>query len=308
MSKSKPLTPAQLKALREERRRKQQEAAGSDVATLTEAAVAQGRAQPMIRFDQLPAAVDAPDAQGPLTAEEETAWELCQQSFAQYKEAWFVAAAALDISLRGRLWRRDYDTAEAFIRSVADMSTSNAYRQIAGARIAALLAEPPRLELESNDLSRMRDSDVRAFVISQRAAEGLTPIREDYGADAAAEAYRTVAEATGRDRVSQKTITGIVGQFPRKEVEALDAEQRRERIRELAVGQAAAEAAAKAQAAGPVAAFAAYVAAAKAFAGKTSGLASAYAAAAEADPTEAKRLAVQLRDHLTVVVDNLPDV
>ncbi|MFJ2598759.1 hypothetical protein [Streptomyces erythrochromogenes] len=278
------------------------------MATLTEDDVAQGRPQPMIRFEQLPAAVDSPDAQGPLTAEEEETWELCQRSFAQYKDAWFVAAGALDISLRGRLWRRDYDTAEAFIRDVADMSTSNAYRQIAGARIAALLAEPPRLELESNDLSRMRDSDnVRAYVISQRAAESLTPIREDYGEDAAAEAYRTVAEATGRDKVSQKTIVGIVKQFPRRAVEELDAEQRRERLHALALRQADAEAAAKAQPA-PVAAFAAYVATAEAFAGKTDGLAAAYSAAAAADPVEAKRLAVRLRDHLTVVVDNLPNV
>ncbi|MFJ7209653.1 hypothetical protein ACIQWR_39745 [Streptomyces sp. NPDC098789] len=284
------------------------------MATLTESDVAQGRPQPMIRFDQLPAAVDSPGAQGPLTADEEEAWELCSRAFVQYKEAWFVAAGALDISLRGRLWRRDYDTAEAFIRHVADMSTSNAYRQIAGARIAALLAEPPRLELElePNAESRMRDSDhVQTYVISQRAAESLTPIREDYGDDAAAEAYRTVAEATARDKVSQKTMTGVVKQFPRRAAEELDAKQRRERIRELAVQQAAAEAVSKAQPTqqpGPVAAFAARVATVKAFAATTDGLAEAYTAAAEADPAEAKRLAVQLRDHLTVVVDNLPDV
>ncbi|MFJ3728669.1 hypothetical protein ACIPYQ_39720 [Streptomyces sp. NPDC090045] len=307
---SKGPTPQELRALRQERRRKQQEleATGGEVA-LREEDVAQGRAQPMIRFEELPAAVDAPDAQGPLTAKEEETWELCRRSFAQYRDAWFVAASALDISLRGRLWRRDYDTAEAFIRDVADMSTSNAYRQIAGATIAALLAEPPRLELESNDLSRMRDSDnVRSYVISQRAAESLTPIREDYGADAAADAYRTVAEATGRDTLSGKTITAVVKQFPRKDAEELDAEQRRKRIHELAVQQAAAEAAAKVKPTGPVAAFAAYVATAESFAGKTAGLAAAYAAAAEADLTEAKRLAVRLRDHLTVVVDNLPDV
>ncbi|GAA3239073.1 hypothetical protein GCM10010260_83710 [Streptomyces filipinensis] len=306
---SKGPTPEELRRLRKLRRQQEQEASGRAAATLTEDDVAQGRPQPMIKFEELPAAVDSPDAQGPLTAEEEVTWELCQRSFAQYKEAWFVAAGALDISLRGRLWRRDYDTAEAFIRDVADMSTSNAYRQIAGARIAALLADPPRLELESNDQSRMRDSgNVQAYVISQRAAESLTPIREDYGDDAAAEAYRTVAEATGRDKVSQKTITGIVKQFPRKAAEELDTEQRRERLHALAVQQAAAEAAAKAQPAGPVAAFAAYVATAEAFAAKTDGLAAAYAAAAATDPVEAKRLAVRLRDHLTVVVDNLPDV
>ncbi|MEW2374235.1 hypothetical protein AB0940_33510 [Streptomyces sp. NPDC006656] len=307
MSK-KPLTPEQLKAKREERRRQEQEAAGGVAVALREEDVAQGRAQPMMRFDQLPAAVDAPDAHGPLTAKEEESWALCQRAYAQYKEAWFTAAAALDIALRGRLWRRDYDTAEQFIRSVADMSTSNAYRQIAGARIAALLAEPPRLELESNDSSRMRDSDARPLLISQRAAESLTPIREDYGVDAAAEAYRTAAEATGRDALSQKTIAGIVKQFPRREAEELDAERRRERIRELAIQQAAAEAAARRKPEGPVAEFAAYVTTAQTFAGKTAGLAAAYEAAAKVDLGEANRLAALLRDHLTVVVDNLPDV
>ncbi|MEV6682227.1 hypothetical protein AB0N09_36005 [Streptomyces erythrochromogenes] len=306
---SKGPTPEELRARRKLRRQQEQEAAGGAMATLTEDDVAQGRPQPMMRFEQLPAAVDSPDAQGPLTAEEEQTWELCQRSFAQYKEAWFVAAGALDIALRGRLWRRDYDTAEAFIRDVADMSTSNAYRQIAGARIAALLSEPPRLELESNDLSRMRDSDdVRAYVISQRAAESLTPIREDYGDGAAADAYRTVAEAMGRDKVSQKTIAGIVRQFPRRAVEDLGADQRRKRIHELALRQAATEAAEKVRPAAPIAAFAQFVTTAESFAGKTDGMAAAYRAAAAADPAEATRLATRLRDHLTVVIDNLPDV
>ncbi|MFF5938985.1 hypothetical protein [Streptomyces sp. NPDC012508] len=308
MSKTKPLTPEELRALRAERRRREQEAAGGGAVALREEDVAQGRPQPMLRWDELPAAVDAPDAQGPLTAEEAEAWELCRRSFTQYKDAWFVAATALDISLRGRLWRMDYETAEAFIRDVADMSTSNAYRQIAGARIAALLAEPPRLELESNDLSRVRDSDARPLVISQRAAESLSRIREDYGTEGAADAYRTVAEATGRDTVSGKTLTAIVRQVPRRAAEELDAEQRRERIRELAVRQAAEEAAAKVKPTGPVAVFAAYVAQAEAFTATTAGMADAYAAAALEDPAEAKRLAVRLRDHLTVLVDNLPDV
>ncbi|MFJ5829515.1 hypothetical protein [Streptomyces sp. NPDC093089] len=175
-SKTKPLTPEQLRAKREERRRREQEETGGGV-VLREEDVAQGRAQPMIRWDQLPAAVDAPDAKGPLTAEEADSWELCKRSFAQYKEAWFVAATALDISLRGRLWRADYETAELFIRDVADMSTSNAYRQISGARIAALLSEPPRLELESNDLSRMRDSqdNLRRLASFQVQQKGGTP-------------------------------------------------------------------------------------------------------------------------------------
>ncbi|MDR3083996.1 MAG: hypothetical protein LBV60_24285 [Streptomyces sp.] len=307
MSKSKPLSPEELRAKREERRRREQDAAGGGALRLREEDVAQGRAQPMLRWDQLPTVVDAPDAQGPLTAQEQDSWELCKRSFAQYKEAWFVAATALDIALRGRLWRADYETAELFIRDVADMSTSNAYRQIAGAAVAALLAEPPRLELESNDLSRTRDSDARPVVISQRAAESLSTIRKDYGPEGAAEAYRTAAEATGRETLSSKTLTAIVRLFPRRAAEELDAGQRRERIRELAVRQAAEEAAAKARPAGPVAAFAAYVAKAEVFARSTAGLADAYAAAAAADPAETERLAVRLRDHLTAAVDNLPD-
>ncbi|MGW7310754.1 hypothetical protein ACWGI1_35005 [Streptomyces sp. NPDC054835] len=303
---SKPLTPEELKKKREERRRREQEADGGGV-VLREEDVAQGRAQPMLRLDQLPAVVDAPEAQGPLTAAEEESWELCKRSFAQYREAWFVAATALDIALRGRLWRAEYETAEEFIRDVADMSTSNAYRQIAGAAVAALLAEPPRLELESNDLSRMRDSDAQPLIISQRAAESLARIREDYGSQSAAEAYRVVAEATGRETVSGKTLTAIVRQVPRRSVEDLDAGQLRERIRELAVRQVAEEAATRTQPAGPVAVFAGYVTKAEAFARSTAGLADAYTAAAAADPAETKRLAMRLRDHLTAVVDNLPD-
>ncbi|MEV7282900.1 hypothetical protein [Streptomyces sp. NPDC093111] len=306
MSKSKPLSPEELKRKREERRRREQEADGGGV-VLREEDVAQGRAQPMLRWDQLPAAVDAPDAQGPLTAAEQDSWELCKRSFVQYKEAWFVAATALDIALRGRLWRAEYETAEGFIRDVADMSTSNAYRQIAGAKVAALLAEPPQLELESNDLSRTRDSGAGPVIISQRAAESLARIREDYGPESAADAYRTVAEVTGRETVSGKTLTAIVRQVPRRAVEDLEAGQLLERIRELAVRQAAEEAAATTRPAGPVAAFEAYVKRAEAFARSTAGLADAYTAAVAADPAESKRLAVRLRDHLTAVVDNLPD-
>ncbi|MEU3064134.1 hypothetical protein [Streptomyces subrutilus] len=287
--------------------------------TAPEPVIAQGRAQPMLQLDELPEAIDAPEATGPLTEDEEERWELCQRSFRQYQQAWWVAAKALNIALRGRLWRRDYDTAEAFIGDVAQMSTSNAYRQIAGAEVAALLASPARIELESNDLSRMRDSDEaresarteeapKPLVISQRAAEALTNVREDYGASAAADAYRAVAEVTGKDKVSQKTITGIVQQLPRKSEEELTEEELTDRVRTLAVQQTEKEAAEKEAAADPLQEFREYVTAARLFAQKTRGMPAAYKRAAKVDQAKADKLAGQLRDHMARVADNFPDV
>ncbi|MER6916707.1 hypothetical protein ABT354_34075 [Streptomyces sp. NPDC000594] len=284
-----------------------------------ELVIAQGRPQPMLRLEELPDVVDTPEATGPLSEDEEERWELCQRSFLQYQQAWWVAAKALNIALRGRLWRRDYETAEAFIGDVARMSTSNAYRQISGAEVAALLASPPRIELESNDQSRMRDSaEVRdsndapegpkPLVISQRAAEALTYVREDYGASAAADAYRAVAEVTGKDQVSQKTISGIVHQLPRKAEEELTEEELTERVRALAKEQKEKEEAAKEAATDPLQAFREYVDAARVFARKTKGMAAAYQKAAKVDQAKAEKLAGQLRDHMARAAENFPDV
>ncbi|TLQ38832.1 hypothetical protein [Streptomyces marianii] len=278
----------------------------------------------MLRVEDLPDPIDAPEAQGPLSSDEAERWELCKRSFEQYRQAWWVAAKALDISLRGRLWRAEYDTAEAFIGDVAGMSTSNAYRQIAGAEVAAVLASPPRIELESNDLSRMRDSaEVRdpeptqdpepgpgsePLVISQRAAEALTRVREDYGATAAADAYRTVAEVTGKDKVSQKTITGIVQQLPRKKDTELSEDELKERVRTLAVKQTEKEAAAKKVATDPVEVFRKYVDIVEAFAEKTGGMSAAYDKAASVDKAKADEIAKQVRDHMARAAENFPNV
>lgn len=308
---------------REERERLEREAAagGPPAASGAELAerdtpdqvVAQGRPQPMLRLEELPELVDAPDATGPLSEDEEERWELCQRSFQQYRTAWFVAAQALNISLAGRLWRRDYATAEAFIADVAKMSTSNAYRQIAGAEVAALLASPPVIELESNDQSRMRDStgvrdDPQPLVISQRAAEALANVREDYGATVAADAYRTVADVTGKDKVSQKTITGIVQQLPRKAEEELSEDELAGRIRDLAEKQTEEETAAREAAADPIQDFQAYVNTTREFARKTRGMATAYKKAAKADPARASKLASLLRDHMARAASNFPNV
>ncbi|MEU4932075.1 hypothetical protein AB0G54_37170 [Streptomyces yokosukanensis] len=285
---------------------------------------AQGRPQPMLRAEDLPDPIDAPEAQGPLSSDEAERWELCKRSFEQFQQAWWVAAKALDISLRGRLWRAEYDTAEAFIGDVAGMSTSNAYRQIAGAEVAAVLASPPKFELESNDLSRMRDSaEVRdsepeqkpesepgpePLVISQRAAEALTRVQKDYGAEAAADTYRTVAEVTGKDKVSQKTITGIVQQLPRKEDRELSEDELKERVRTLAAEQIEKEAAEKKAATDPVEVFRKYVAVVEAFAEKTGGMSAAYEKAAGVDKAKADEIAKQVRDHMARAADNFPDV
>lgn len=276
----------------------------------------------MLRVEDLPDPIDAPEAQGPLSSDEAERWELCKRSFEQYQQAWWVAAKALDISLRGRLWRAEYDTAEAFIGDVAGMSTSNAYRQIAGAEVAAVLASPSKIELESNDLSRMRDStEMRdpepgqdpgpgpePLVISQRAAEALTRVREDYGATVAADAYRTVAEVTGKDKVSQKTITGIVQQLPRKKDAELSEDELKERVRTLAVKQTKKEAAEKKAATDPVDVFRKYVGIVEAFAEKTGGMSAAYEKAAGVDKAKADEIAKEVRDHMARAAGNFPDV
>lgn len=328
---SKTVDPAELRRQRKARREAEGRGTGAVSpegtdpgssglpAARGEAVIAQGRPQPMLRLDELPDVIDAPEATGPLSEDEEERWELCQRSFLQYQSAWWVAAKALNIALRGRLWRRDYDTAEAFIGGVAQMSTSNAYRQIAGAEVAELLAAPPRIELESNDQSRMRDSrEVRdpadspevsnPLVISQRAAEALAHVQKDYGADAAADAYRAVAEVTGRDRVSQKTLSGIVQQLPRKTEEELTKDELAERVRSLATEQVEIEAAAKGAASDPLQEFRAYVDAAQVFARKTQGMAAAYKKAAKVDQAEADKLAGRLRDHMARAAGNFPDV
>jgi hypothetical protein len=267
--------------------------------------IAQGRPQPMLSVEELPEAIDAPDADGPLSPDETERWELCRRAVDQYGRAWWVMATALDIALRGRLWRRDYATAEAFIRDAANMSTSNAYRQIAGARVASILANPviPAVfEHDSNDLSRMRDSGPTTAVltISQRAAEALTPVRTEYGDEGAAVVYRAAAEATGRDTVGSAVIAGIVRQLPRRVDEDLDHDALRERVHTLAQeGTPIAD---------PVHRLTQHVDAAREFATSTRGLAAAYRAAARADPAAAERLANRLFGHMERATRNLPDV
>ena len=337
----------------------------------------------MLRLDEIPDMVDAPEATGPLSADEEERWEICQRGFRQAKDAWFVAARLLELALRGRLWRASYNTAAEFIKGETGMSTSNAYRQIGGSEVAAILAAEPRLELEgppvvapstgaaptaaldnpeseqesndlsrtrdtgesreqpptaqdstarplqqssaanteqeSNDLSRTRDNEEQQrptpssaarpaprhepLVISQRAAEALNPVREDYGARVAADAYRTISKAARKDPVSGKLITEVVRQLPRKQDEDLTPRQLHERIRSIISEQAR-----RASAPDPVQEYAVYVEAARVFAEQTEGFADAYKRAAESDAAAANQLTQALRTHLAVVADNLPEL
>ncbi|MEU4850570.1 hypothetical protein [Streptomyces gilvosporeus] len=278
--------------------------------------IAQGRAEPMMTIEDLPAIVDAPDdLTGPLSEEEQERWETCQRSFRQFHAAWWVAAKALEISLRGRLWRADYATAKLFIEDVADMSTSNAYRQIAGAGIAAIVAGQPAIELESNDQSRMRDSNPtipqapeKPLIISQRAAEALTPIREDYNEETAAHMYRAVADETGRKSVSEKAIKGIVTQLPRRELDPAELIERARQLAKTGGDKGAKQETGKGQDAGdPVAKFRKYVTFARDFARDTTGMAEAYAEAEAADAKKARKLALELERHMKKATANFPD-
>ncbi|MGV9268088.1 hypothetical protein ACWDRR_25885 [Kitasatospora sp. NPDC003701] len=406
-TRTKAPTKAELRAMREARR--QAEAAAAAAASGAPAAAgegegqqeqglvpagapaepvfAQGRPQPMLRLEDLPDPVDAPDAEGPLSADEQERWDLCRQGFRQFKQAWYVAARALDIALRGRLWRADHDTAAEFIQAETGMSTSNAYRQMAGSEVAAILASPARRELgagaalpaapdgsgddptgveqesndlsrtrdndiphqaphtapdgggtsgtpataangavsvpsvfeqESNDLSRTRDNDIphqaphtaptatvetdrqeEPLVISQRAAEALNPVREDYGAPAAAGVYRAISRATGKQVLSGKVITAVMQQLPRKKDEELTPEQLRERVEVIVAEQDDSRS-------DPVRELSKYVAAAHKFAQQMAGFPDALHTAAAHDPDATGRLISQLRDHLANVANVLP--
>ncbi|MFF3748826.1 hypothetical protein [Streptomyces kronopolitis] len=335
-------TAAELREQRKQRKREQEsrpseEAVGPEDGNAPPAVIdppawpviAQGRAEAMMKLDDLPSIVDAPeDVTGPLTAEELERWEACQSSFRQFRDAWWVFAKALEIALRGRLWRADYATAKEFIADVAGMSTSNAYRQIAGAGIAEILAGQNAFELESNDQSRMRDSEQTApedieqppapLIISQRAADALGAVREDYGTEVAAGAYRAVAEVTGQHTVSGKIITGIVSQLPRRAEEELDQHELLDRVRKLAQpdrGDSGADgstvttgAKRQEEQGNPLKRFTQFVNLARDFANDTSGMAAAYAEAETANPEAAKKLAKRLERHMKRATQNFPDV
>ncbi|MCX5207687.1 hypothetical protein OG897_40610 [Streptomyces sp. NBC_00237] len=276
----------------------------------------------MMTLADLPEAVDAPeDLTGPLSEVEAERWETCKRGLRQFRDAWHVAALSVDIALRGKLWRAEYDTAAEFLAAEAKMSTSNAYRQIAGAGIAAILAGQTTFELESNEVSRMRDTTVGStpeapavtseaadapppMIISQRAAEALGPVRETFDQETAAAVYRAVAEVQGTDTVSGKVIKGIVLQLPRE----VDRDALLDHARKLAQPQEEPPAPAPARDSDPVKAFREYVVTVRRFAQAVDGMAAAHAAAAQADPEATRKMVDTMGRHMKTATKHFPDV
>ncbi|MET9956301.1 hypothetical protein ABZ135_32805 [Streptomyces sp. NPDC006339] len=197
-------------------------------------AFAQGRAEKMLTFADLPDPVETPDATGDLSQEEEEILALCMQAFKQFENAWWVTAKGMANVNARKLYRKTHPTFEAFARDVFNKSRPLAYEEMAAYPIGELLSAraDKAFEENSNDVSARADTPA----ISKKAAGAYNPITKDYGPEVSVAVHETITDATGRN-VPVKTITGIVQQLPRKEEKELTQEELTALARELAAQQ-----------------------------------------------------------------------
>jgi hypothetical protein len=195
---------------------------------------AQGRAEKMLTFADLPDPVETPDATGDLSQEEEEILSLCMQAFKQFENAWWVTAKGLANVNARRLYRKTHPTFEAFAKDVFNKSRPLAYEEMAAYPIGELLSAraDKAFEGNSNDVSARADIPV----IGKKAAGALNPITKDYGAEVSVAVHETIKDTTGQS-VPVKTITGVVQQIPRKEEKELTQEELTALARELAAAQ-----------------------------------------------------------------------
>lgn len=193
---------------------------------------AQGRAEKMLTFADLPEPVETPDAAGDLSQEEEEILALCMQAFKQFENAWWVTAKGLANVNSRRLYRKTHPTFEAFAQDVFNKSRPLAYEEMAAYPIGELLSAraDKAFEENSNDVSARADIPV----IGKKAAGALNTITKDYGAEVSVAVHETIKDATTGKSVPVKTITGIVQQLPRKDEKELTPEELTTLARELA--------------------------------------------------------------------------
>ncbi|MGW2865606.1 hypothetical protein [Streptomyces sp. NPDC001205] len=196
---------------------------------------AQGRAEKMLTFADLPDPVETPDAAGDLSQEEEGILALCMQAFKQFENAWWVTAKGLANVNARKLYRKTHPTFEAFAQDVFNKSRPLAYEEMAAYPIGELLSAraDKAFEENSNDVSARADVPV----IGKKAAGALNTITKDYGPEVSVAVHETIKDATTGKSVPVKTITGIVQQLPRKEEKELTEEELTALARELAAQQ-----------------------------------------------------------------------
>ncbi|MFG2833151.1 hypothetical protein ACGFWI_37895 [Streptomyces sp. NPDC048434] len=180
---------------------------------------AQGRAEKMLGFEDLPDPVETPEATGDLSSEEEGILALCMQAFKQFENAWWVTAKGMANVNARRLYRRTHPTFEAFAQDVFNKSKPLAYEEMASYPIGELLSA--RADIP---------------VIGKKVAGALNRITTDYGAAVSVAVHETIKDATGKS-VPVKTITGVVQQIPRKEDKELTQDELTALARELVTKQ-----------------------------------------------------------------------
>ncbi|MEU6460083.1 hypothetical protein [Streptomyces sp. NPDC047065] len=195
---------------------------------------AQGRAEKMLTFADIPDPVETPEAIGDLSQEEEGILALCMQAFKQFENAWWVTAKAMANVNARRLYRRTHPTFEAFAQDVFNKSRPLAYEEMAAYPIGELLSAraDKAFERDSNDPSARADTPV----ISKKAAGALNSITKDYGPEVSVAVHETIKDTTGKS-VPIKTITGVVQQIPRKREKELTEAEITDLARELVAQQ-----------------------------------------------------------------------
>lgn len=182
--------------------------------------IAQGRAEKMLTFSDLPDPVETPDATGDLSQEEEEIFALCMQGVQQFENAWWVMGKAMSNINARRLYRKTHANFEDFAQDVFKKSRPIAYEEMTSYAIGELL-------------SARADTPV----IGKKAAGALNPITKDYGPEASVAIHETIKDATGKD-ATVKQLKGVITQLPRKKDKELTQEELLALARELATAKA----------------------------------------------------------------------
>lgn len=192
---------------------------------------AQGRAEKMLTFEDLPDPVETPDATGDLSQEEEEILDLCMRGVKQFESAWWVMGKAMANINARRLYRKTHATFEDFAQDVYRTSRPAAYEAMTSYAVGELLSAraDKAFEEDSNDVSARADTPA----IGKKAAGALNPITADYGPEVAVAVHETIKDATGKT-VPVKAIKGVVRQLPRKSEQELTQEELTALVRELA--------------------------------------------------------------------------
>lgn len=157
------------------------------------------------------------DATGPLSRKERDLLGRCESAIETAAKAFIVGGQALEVVIKGRLWREEHDSPEEYLASRWNMSVPHAYRWINAWRLGRRLY--PIGE-------KINEAQVRE----------LLPLAKLYGKthaeDAAVVVYETVVKTDGA-QVTAATLHDVVAVLPDGQ---WDPDRTAERIRAYLAG------------------------------------------------------------------------